>query len=163
MRKAASNRRSSPTRASSQHPVFRALIEKAKQPSPQELINEAELDQRRPLTPQEITAADAELERLENHDQISVGHVASQMTDTTSDTQAVIRVPGVHGGEPVIRGTRASLRSIVIAHHRWADVERVARSFTIRPDDVRAALAYYANHKPEIDAIIHQRERAATD
>ena len=81
---------------------------------------------------------------------------------TGSGSQVIVRNPGVHGGEPIVRGTRVPVRSIVIALERHSgDVARVGRSFTLDPEQVRAALAYYETHKAEIDEIIEQREQAA--
>lgn len=77
---------------------------------------------------------------------------------------AIVRVPTIHGGEPIVRGTRVSVRSVVVAFERYqGDVERTARAFTIEPDDVRAALAYYESHKAEIERFIEEREQAANE
>jgi uncharacterized protein (DUF433 family) len=84
------------------------------------------------------------------------------MVTTRSGSPLIVRNPRVHGGEPVVRGTRVPVRSVVIASERHAgDLARVAQSFTLTPEQVRAALAYYAAHKAEIDRIIEQREQAA--
>ena len=84
------------------------------------------------------------------------------MVTTRPRSRVIVRNPGIHGGEPVVRGTRVSVRSIVIASERYdGDLERVARGFTISPDEVRAALAYYQAHKAEIERYIEQRERDA--
>ena len=83
------------------------------------------------------------------------------MVKTRSASHVIVRVPGIHGGEPTVRGTRVSVRSIVIALERYNDLEHVARSFSLDSEQVRAALAYYEAHKAEIDLIIDQRERDA--
>jgi uncharacterized protein (DUF433 family) len=84
------------------------------------------------------------------------------MVTTRPRSRVIVRNPGIHGGEPIVRGTRVPVRSIVIELERYdGDVERVARGYTISPDEVRAALAYYGAHKAEIDRIIEQRERDA--
>lgn len=84
------------------------------------------------------------------------------MVTTRSQSRVIVRTPGIHGGEPIVRGTRVPVRSIVIELERYdGDVERVARGYTISPDEVRAALAYYEVHRAEIDRIIEQRERDA--
>lgn len=49
-------------------PVFDALLAEAKRTPPEALIDAAELDRRYPLTPEEIAAADAEVERLLRED-----------------------------------------------------------------------------------------------
>jgi uncharacterized protein (DUF433 family) len=86
---------------------------------------------------------------------------AGEVVETAPESPLIVRVAGVHGGEPVIRGTRVPVRSIVIAYERTRDVARVARSFTLDSDEVAAALAYYDVHRREIDEFISQRERDA--
>lgn len=81
---------------------------------------------------------------------------------TGSESQVIVRKPGVQGGEPIVRGTRVPVRSIVIEFERCGgDLASVAESFTLEPEHVRAALAYYETHKAEIEGIIERRERAA--
>lgn len=85
------------------------------------------------------------------------------MVETGADLQLIVRNPRVQGGEPVIRGTRVPVRSIVIASEEYAgDVGRVAHSFSVDIAAVQAALAYYAQHCDEIDRIIERQERAAS-
>jgi uncharacterized protein (DUF433 family) len=86
-----------------------------------------------------------------------------RVSTTGSGAMLVVRVPGIHGGEPVVRGTRVSVRSVVIAYERYkGDVDRVARAFLISADDVRGALAFYESHRAEIDAYIEMRDRDAS-
>jgi uncharacterized protein (DUF433 family) len=37
------------------------------------------------------------------------------MVKTGPKSQLIVRVPGVHGGEPVIQGTRVPVRSIALS------------------------------------------------
>ena len=73
----------------------------------------------------------------------------------------VERRPGVCGGVPVIRGTRFPVKSIavyVLQHGMTA--EEVVREWThLTLAQVYGALAYYYDHKAEIDA--HLAEEAA--
>jgi uncharacterized protein (DUF433 family) len=70
--------------------------------------------------------------------------------------------PRVHGGEPVIRGTRVPVRSIVIAYERYnGDRTREGEAFPVDPKAIQAALAYYKIHRDEIDRIIEKREQDA--
>lgn len=76
--------------------------------------------------------------------------------------QLITRVPGIHGGEPVIRGTRVPVRSIIVAYEQYSgDLARVGEAFAVGPEAIRAALAYYKAHRSEIDRIIEEREEAA--
>ncbi len=49
-------------------PAFDALLAAAKRTPPEALIAAEELDRRRPLTPEELATADAEVERLLRED-----------------------------------------------------------------------------------------------
>lgn len=84
------------------------------------------------------------------------------MVKIKAEPQLIVRHPRVQGGEPVVRGTRVPVRSIVIASDEYGgDLARVARAFSVDVASVQAALAYYAHHKAEIDQIIEEHERAA--
>jgi uncharacterized protein (DUF433 family) len=84
------------------------------------------------------------------------------MAKTGSDMHLIVSNPRVHGGEPVIRGTRVPVRSIVIASEEYAgDLARVGRAFSIDIAAVRSALEYYAQHRAVIDGIIEKHEQAA--
>jgi uncharacterized protein (DUF433 family) len=84
------------------------------------------------------------------------------MAKAEPETQVIVRNPRVQGGEPVIRGTRVPVRSIVIASEEYGgDLARVARAYSVDVAAVQAALAYYELHRTEIDEIIEKHERAA--
>lgn len=77
-------------------------------------------------------------------------------------SQLIVRVPGVHGGEPVIRDTRVPVRTIVLSlEDHGDDPRRLAAAFGLEVAAVEAAVAYYATHRDEIDRIIDENERAA--
>jgi uncharacterized protein (DUF433 family) len=70
------------------------------------------------------------------------------------------RDPRILGGEPKIRGTRLSVRTIVVAFQGWGDVDRLLDAYPeLARRDVEEALAYYAAHTAEIDSYI-ARDRA---
>jgi uncharacterized protein (DUF433 family) len=82
---------------------------------------------------------------------------------TGSKRDFIVSVPGIHGGEPVIRGSRVPVRSIVIAAERYeGDLSRVNEAFAVGIEAIQAALAYYAAHRSEIDQIIEEHDRAAS-
>ena len=79
-----------------------------------------------------------------------------------SSAHLIVRSPGIQGGEPVVRATRVPVRSIALARDEDAlDVSSIAREFCIDVEAVEAALAYYDNHKAEIDRLIDRHEREA--
>jgi uncharacterized protein (DUF433 family) len=57
----------------------------------------------------------------------------------------IVRVPGVAGGEAVIRGTRVTLRTLLASLAEGATVEEILGDFpTLTAEDVRAAIAFAA-------------------
>ena len=59
------------------HPVFEAMIAEARKVASEDLVDADDLDRRRPLTAEEITAADALLDKLEEEGEVSTGLVTS--------------------------------------------------------------------------------------
>jgi len=77
-------------------------------------------------------------------------------TTTTTEYAHIVRTPGIVGGEPRIAKTRIRVRDVVLARDSQAVTpeEIVA---TIYPHlslaQVYAALAYYEDHRAEVDAL----------
>jgi uncharacterized protein (DUF433 family) len=60
-----------------------------------------------------------------------------------------VRDPAVCGGQPVFRGTRVTLRSVLASLADGDSVEQILISFpTLIEEQVRAAIAFAANGKP---------------
>jgi uncharacterized protein (DUF433 family) len=79
----------------------------------------------------------------------------------TLETPRIVRTPGTCGGKPRIDGHRIKVAHIAICHERMgmsAD-EIVTGHPTITLAQVHSALAYYYEHKDEIDAEIEEGER----
>ena len=73
----------------------------------------------------------------------------------------IVRTPGTCGGKPRIDGHRIKVEHIAICYERMgmsAD-EIVSAHPTITLAQVHAALAYYFEHKDEIDADIEEGRR----
>ncbi|MBI3977503.1 MAG: DUF433 domain-containing protein [Chloroflexi bacterium] len=67
----------------------------------------------------------------------------------------------VLGGEPIIRGTRVPVHSIVIACWGYGDIERVRKAYPrVSVEAIHEALEYYRQHKQEIDSYIAENEAA---
>jgi len=67
----------------------------------------------------------------------------------------IVRHPGILGGEPVIRGTRISVRSVALAAQEYGAPDGVVEAYPqLTPADVSDALAFYEAHKTEIDRYI---------
>ena len=59
--------------------------------------------------------------------------------------QYIVRDPKVCGGEPVIKGTRVTLRTILASLAEGARIEEILEDFpTLTEEDVRAVIAFAA-------------------
>ncbi len=62
----------------------------------------------------------------------------------------IVRDPAVCGGEPVIRGTRVTLRTILASLADGDSLEAIVAAFpTLSADDVRAVIAFAARSAGE--------------
>ncbi len=70
-----------------------------------------------------------------------LGHIAS--------------TPGVAGGKPRVAGHRITVQDVVLWHERLAlSADEIATEHGLSLADVYAALAYYYDHREEIDRAI---------
>lgn len=61
-----------------------------------------------------------------------------------------VRDPKTCGGEPVIRGTRVTLRTILASLAEGADLEEILGDFpTVTAEDIRAVIAFAATSAEE--------------
>lgn len=57
----------------------------------------------------------------------------------------IVRDPKICGGEPVIKGTRVTLRTVLASLAEGASIEEILADFpTLTEDDVRAVIAFAA-------------------
>jgi uncharacterized protein (DUF433 family) len=74
-------------------------------------------------------------------------------TDTI--TQHIVSTPGAMGGKSRIAGHRISVQDVAIWHERMGkSVDEIASEYDLTLDEIYAALAYYHNHREEIEASI---------
>jgi uncharacterized protein (DUF433 family) len=67
--------------------------------------------------------------------------------------------PGVTGGKPRIAGRRITVQNIMIWHERMGlSADEIATEYDLSLGDVYAALAYYFDHREEIDRTIRDDE-----
>ena len=69
----------------------------------------------------------------------------------------IVTTPGTCGGKPRISGHRITVKHIVLCHERGGQgPDEIVEDYPgLTLSDVYAALAYYFDHKVEIDADIH--------
>ena len=69
--------------------------------------------------------------------------------------------PGIAGGKPRIAGHRITVENIVIWHERMGKcADEIASEYDLTLADVYAALAYYYDHRAEIDKNDGQESKA---
>lgn len=58
----------------------------------------------------------------------------------------IVQEPGVCGGEPVIKGTRVTLRTLLASLSEGDSVEEILADYpTLTVEDIRAVIAFAAN------------------
>ena len=73
--------------------------------------------------------------------------------------QHIVRTPDVVGGKPRIAGRRITVQNIVIWHeHMGFSVDEIATQYDLTLAEIYAALAYYYDHKSEIDQAMAESE-----
>jgi uncharacterized protein (DUF433 family) len=80
------------------------------------------------------------------------------MAGNTLDQHIEI-TPGVAGGKPRIAGHRITVQNIVVWHERLGkSADDIADEYDLQLSDVYAALAYYFDHREEIDKSLDESE-----
>lgn len=71
--------------------------------------------------------------------------------------QHIELTPDVAGGKPCIAGHRITVQNVVIWHERLGlSADEIADEYNLTLADVYAALAYYFDHRQEIDRMIQE-------
>ena len=74
----------------------------------------------------------------------------------------IVRDSGVSGGEPHIRGTRITVRTIIESIRLYHAQEPLFQAFPdLTREDLDAALIYYIEHPLEIETYIREHAAAA--
>lgn len=80
----------------------------------------------------------------------------------------IIKNPAIFSGRPIINGHRVTVHDVVVHYRAGVPSLEIATGYSLAPDEVAAALAYYEEHTASIDRQIAADEReiarrAATD
>ena len=79
-------------------------------------------------------------------------------------TEHIEVTPEIAGGKPRIAGHRITVQNIVIWHERMGlSPDEIATEYNLTLGDVFAALAYYYDHRPEIDVAIRNDDAFAAE
>jgi uncharacterized protein (DUF433 family) len=85
-------------------------------------------------------------------------------TDVIQSINLISTNPAVRGGRPCIAGTSLEVTVIAIAKIVHGQTpEEIAADYNLSLPQVYAALAYYYDHKEEIDATIQERRKLAQE
>jgi uncharacterized protein (DUF433 family) len=81
---------------------------------------------------------------------------------SSTDYRYLKRIPGVRGGNPIVEGTRIGVHDVVGLIGTGSTIDDVIRSFPdLKRSQVYECLAYYEDHRGEIDTLI-ARQMAET-
>jgi uncharacterized protein (DUF433 family) len=74
----------------------------------------------------------------------------------------ITKDPGVCGGKACIDGTRITVKDVVVLHEEGHSPEKMLNAFAtpLSLAQVHAALAYYYDHKEEIEASFAEEDKA---
>lgn len=74
------------------------------------------------------------------------------MTTVLTTYKHIVSTPNICGGKPRIAGHRITVQNVMIWHERVGyGVEEIASMYDLTLAEVHSALAYYFDHKEEID------------
>lgn len=87
------------------------------------------------------------------------------MTAPTIDLDKFIEIkPGVFGGKPCIAGHRIRVVDVAIWHERMGmSADEIANDYKLSLAEVHAALAYYFDHREQIEADLQEDEDFVAD
>lgn len=72
--------------------------------------------------------------------------------------------PGVCGGKPRIRGRRITVQNVAVWHDRLGmSADEIASEYGLTLADVHAALAFYFDHRAEIDQASREEEQVVEE
>jgi uncharacterized protein (DUF433 family) len=74
---------------------------------------------------------------------------------TVHPIESIISDPNIRDGQPIIKGSRVRVVDVVASHlYRHLTPDELATNFNLDLGQVYSALAYYYQHKAEVDAIL---------
>jgi len=77
---------------------------------------------------------------------------------TTTEYRYIVRTDGIRSGNPLIAGTRIGVHDVIGLVLNGASVDDVVRSFPLLTRaQIYESLAYYEDHKSEIDLLVAQQ------
>jgi uncharacterized protein (DUF433 family) len=86
----------------------------------------------------------------------SQADITEATTSPPPDRVRIVSTPGICGGKPRVDGHRITVKHIVLDHQRGGmSLDEIVSAYpSLNISDVYAALAYYHDHRADIDADI---------
>ncbi len=86
----------------------------------------------------------------------------SQRSEFLTEHPHIIRLQGVHGGRPIVRGTGVSVQTIVALFKQNIGPEKIVEDYdqALTLAQVYDALSYYYDHPGEIDQYLEENRAA---
>jgi uncharacterized protein (DUF433 family) len=76
-------------------------------------------------------------------------------------SDVVRETPGVCGGYPCVGTSRIPVSNLVVTYRQLGDMDQIVETYpTLTPDQVRGALAWYAEHPSRVDEDIERNEQS---
>jgi uncharacterized protein (DUF433 family) len=76
----------------------------------------------------------------------------------TTSYQYLTQIPGVRSGRTIVDGTRIGVHDVIALTVTGASIDDVCRSFPeLKRSQVYACLAYYEDHRGEIDVLVAEQ------
>lgn len=76
----------------------------------------------------------------------------------------IVATPGTCSGKPRIAGRRITVQNIAIWHEQLGkSVDEICDAYDLEPAEVHAALAYYFDHRADIDRSVREGEAIAAE
>lgn len=101
----------------------------------------------------QVYALEEQIKRQPNNDQNS---------EFLTEHPHVVRVQGVKGGEPIIRGKNVTVQTIVVLAKQNVSPEKIVEDYdgVLTLAEIYDALSYYHDHPGEIDQYVAENRAA---
>ncbi len=88
---------------------------------------------------------------------MSVKPAVAEMEIKRTEHPYIVRVSGIAGGEPIIKGTRVPVCTIALHYKAGETFEEILEAYPhVPPAAVFDAISYYLDHQEEIEALIEE-------
>jgi uncharacterized protein (DUF433 family)/PHD/YefM family antitoxin component YafN of YafNO toxin-antitoxin module len=85
------------------------------------------------------------------------GPLVAELETKRTEHPYIVRVPGIAGGEPIIKGTRVPVRAVVLHYKASETLDEILEAYPhLPPAGVFDAISYYLDHQEEIEALIEE-------